>query len=640
MRLNTTNRALGLLCAAVMGWPAEAQGADLTARESLPELLYTTGESTRSYTRLASRDRSSYLFCGQGELVVSSRAAMPSGVAAARYTLDLTIDGATPVRELGYRVTRVATGSFDGEIGVGALRRATIDLGRGCHTVELTLAKATVEAVGVRLTWREEPATRRRWSDIEPAAGARHAVVTVDEKRTPYAVAETGRSVELTVDGPAWVRLLARPIEPLAGPTYPLVVQRKGRGDRAKGRAYRAYRLTHEPSRKARVAGQDELRLGRANQIVFAVGPGRHRLGVASDAAYGVLVRPQVAERSAARLPGATEPGWGVRGRLASYYDSNILRYSDKFIQRFEDGRDPDRFRVESLDDTVQRADLYVDRRFTGPAGQPASLGLAIEHRGYLRNSIKDWTRFTASWEQALRRGRRIQLTLNHAPNFYVRHIRDSDLTGAARRADPFQAFEFERSEGRLGFAQPLGASFTARYHLGLASFRHSVAFREFDSENAFGGLRLDQQLTRRLRLSYGVELTESSARGYDEAGETRATSDDTDPSYRQLDLMMAARYRLPGERRQTLFLQAEAGQRDYTTDKSTAAAPLHAGRDDDLLRFYASWQIDLSSRYGLTVFAQSRSRSSSAPIDLDIGVEKDFDQWEAGLRLTARFGS
>ena len=31
--------------------------------------------------------------------------------------------------------------------------------------------------------------------------------------------------------------------------------------------------------------------------------------------------------------------------------------------------------------------------------------------------------------------------------------------------------------------------------------------------------------------------------------------------------------------------------------------------------------------------------RSSTAPIDLDIGVEKGYDQWEADLRMPAKFG-
>ncbi len=536
------------------------------------------------------------------------------------------------------RVTAVAGATFDQQHRAGALRRASFDLVRGCHTVELSLARATVPAVAVRLAWKAREATRRRWSDARVSAGGRRVPVEVGDSRPPYYLLEAGQPLELTVDGPAWVRLLARPAG-FDGGSYALAVERSPRkGARgARGRDYRTYRIDTSPSRRARLPSEPNLVVGKANEVVFAVGRDRRRLVL--RAAQRLLVRPQVAERTGDRLPGSQAPAWTARARLTGFYDDNILRYSEKFIRRFEDGEDPERFRVESLDDTVARADLYLRRGFPGLGGKPAEVGVGVEHWDYQRNDIKDRSRFSAVWQQELRRGRLLSASINFAPSFYVRHIRDSDLTGSGSSADPFQPFEFERAEARIRLSQELGASLTARYHLAAAGFRHTPAFREFDSTNLFGGVRLDQQLSRRVRLSYALEYTDSSARGYDQPGETLETSDDTDPAYRQLDLMLAARFRLPGKRRQLLFLQAESGRREYTTDKPTASAPLHAGREDDLLRLFASWQLDLSKRYRLTVFGQSRERSSTAPIDLDIGVEKDYEQWEAGVRVSAKLG-
>ncbi len=615
--------------------PAPGAGEDLKAREELSTTAFRSGGEPRSYSRLAVGDRASYLFCGQGELQVLSRAVMPTKADSARYTLDLTIDGAAPGRELAYRVAAVAGATFDQQYRAGALRRASVDLVRGCHTVELALARSTTPAVAVRLAWELSEATRRRWSDARVSAGGRGVVVEVGDKRPPYYLLEAGQPLELTVDGPAWVRLLARPAG-FDGGSYDLTVERASRKG-AKGKGYRAYRIDASPSRRARLSAEPDLAVGRASEVVFAVGRDGQRLVLRAD--QRLLVRSQVAERTGDRLPGTQAPAWTTRARLAGYYDDNILRYSEKFIRRFEAGEDPERFRVESLDDTVARVDLYLRRGFTGLGGKPAEAGIGVEYWDYLRNDIKDRSRFSAVWQQELRRGRLLAASINYAPSFYVRHIRDSDLTGSGSTADPFQAFEFERAEARLRLSQELGASLTARYHLAIADFRHTPAFREFDSTNLFGGARLDQQVSRRVRLSYALEYTDSNARGYDQPGETLETSDDTDPAYRQIDLMLAARLRLPSRRRQILFLQAESGQREYTTAKSTDSAPLHAGREDDLLRLFASWQLDLSKRYRLTVFGQSRERSSTAPIDLDIGVEKDYEQWEAGVRVSAKFG-
>ncbi|MEM8932127.1 MAG: hypothetical protein AAGE94_13185 [Acidobacteriota bacterium] len=599
---------------------------DLKPREGLPEIAYraeAAGDG-KLYSHMAVGDRASHRFCGQGELQILSRALLADDADAARYALDLRVDGTRPVRELAYRSTE-ATGRFEGATRGTNLRRTRVDLDRGCHLITLALARSTAPAVGVRLVWKEEAPTLRRWQPAH-VGGGRSVELAVGDERTPYRLVEAAEELELVVGEASWVRLLVRPVGREESADFAVDVTRDGD-------PHRAVELETRRSRRARLAGQPDLAVGGASEVVFPADPGRTwvvRTGVRA------LVRAQLAPRSVDRDAAGR---WATRARLSTYYDSNILRYSDKFIQRFEAGRDPDRFRVDSLDDTIVRADLDVDHRFTGFGGLPAQLAFGVEHRAYTRNSIKDWSRFRASWEQNLRRGRTVSLHLDRTTDFYVRHLRDGDLVGSGSTADPFQAFSFRKLEARARFTRQVGASSHLRLDLIWKRFDHATTFREFDSDDLAGLVRIDHRVGRRWRLSSAVELTDSSARGYDEAGETLATSDDTDPSYRQVDVMAAVRYRFPGARRPTLFLQAEVGRRDYTTDKTPSLAPLHSGREDDFLRFYGSWQIDLSPRYQLTVFAQSRDRSSSAPVNLDIGVEKDYEQWEAGVRITARYG-
>ena len=624
--------ALGLLLICLLLPAASATASEaLSPEESLTQVLFEGGATWRHYTRFERGDRAHYLFCGQGEVEVLSRGMVSGSGDLARYTLRVEVDGATPARELSYRAQAVPGARFQGDVQATSLRKRTLDLGRGCHTLRLDLARSTSSAVGVRLLWRPEGPTKRRWSDVAQVGG-QPATLVSGGNRAAYRRLEGGEGLEVAVEGPGWVRLLARPVGQRDTVRYSLEIE-------SDGRHHRSYLLDNRPSARSALAGRPGVAVGSANEVVFPVAAGPRRLTVRASSGLEVVLRAQVADRTRSTLPEHPRPGWSTRARLASYYDDNILRYSDKFVERFESGQDPGRFRVESLDDVIQRLDLYTDRRFAGLGGREARLGIDAEHRAYLRNSIKDWTRVGLSWDQDLGLGRELQVAASWAPGFYVRHLRDSDLRGTGVTGDDrFQPFEFDKADLRLRFGHPLGTSSDLRYHLGLASFRHNAAFREFDSENLYAGLRVDHRLTSIFRLSAAVELTESDARGWDEAGETRATSDDTDPSYRQLDLMVAGRWRFPGERRPTLFLQGEVGLREYTTDKPSTVAPLHVGRDDDLLRLYASWQIDLSKRYRLTAFAQHRQRSSSALVDLDIGLEKDYEQTELGLRLTALF--
>ncbi len=621
---------------------SRAEAADpwetLRPREALPSVAFTHENLTHRYTMLRRADRAHYLFCGQGELEVSSRALLKKGMRQARYVLTSTIDGARPHHELVARVRRVSRGAFVDHDRMtrpaAALRRTRLRLGRGCHTVELALPRSTTEHVAVRVRFAIEPATKRPWHDATAVIGAPIQPIQVGSRTVPYHRLDADQDLTIEVDGPAWVRVLARPLGQDVPMSHALHVTRGGE-------THRAYLLRSTPSRRAKLIDRAAPgdRVGRASEVVFPVPAGRHRLGLQASPGLAILLRAQTAVPGDRGLPAPAEARWALRGRLGLFYDDNILRYSEKFIQRFAEGRDPGRFRVRSLDDIVQRIDLDIHRRFAGLGDRPARVGIGVEHRAYSRNSIKDSTRVHASWWQDLGLGRSLHIASRWRPSFYVRHLRDSDLTGRQPRADPFRAFSFDQADLHATYAHAAGASLRLRYHLGWATLRHSEAFREFDSTNFSAGLRLDQQLTRGWRLSYGFEQHVSAARGFDEPGETRVTSDDTDPTYRQSDIMLAARYRFPGARRSTLFFQTELGLRDYTTDKPANLAPLHAGRDDTLLRLYASWQIDLGKRYAFTLFAQSRTRSSSAPIDLDIGAEKDFDQAELGARLSIRFG-
>jgi hypothetical protein len=402
-------------------------------------------------------------------------------------------------------------------------------------------------------------------------------------------------------------------------------------------RSFRSYRLGVKRSKRSSLADDSTVTLGIGQEVVFALDRRNH--DVQLFAADDLVLRIQVAERTQKDVQDSLPGGWNLIARLASYYDANILRYSEKYIQSFENGDDPGRFRVQSLDDIVYRADLYVDYGFAGLKQRPAELSLDFEHRAYQKNSIKDWSRFGISFSQEFRKNRRLTLRLSTTSDYYVRHYRDSDLTGQGSTSDPFRAFGYKKTEGLLTFAHEVGASMNARYYVGLAQLDHFATYEEFDGRYIFVGLRHEYRAGSRWRLSYGLQYTDSEAQGYDQPGETRESSNDADPSYLQSSIMAAARLRLPGKRLHFLFAQVELGWRDYTTDKSPDQDRYHSGRDDKMARIFISWNLDLSERYRLTLFAQARQRRSEATASFDIGAEKDFDQYEVGIRLRARFG-
>ncbi len=56
---------------------------------------------------------------------------------------------------------------------------------------------------------------------------------------------------------------------------------------------------------------------------------------------------------------------WRINLSLSPYYDSNILKYSEKYIERFKNGEDEGRFHINRIDDLTLGlcARCYLFRR-------------------------------------------------------------------------------------------------------------------------------------------------------------------------------------------------------------------------------------------------------------------------------------
>ena len=54
---------------------------------------------------------------------------------------------------------------------------------------------------------------------------------------------------------------------------------------------------------------------------------------------------------SAAGKPKKKKDKWRLTLSIGPYYDSNVLKYSDKYIERFKNREDPGRFHINRIDD-------------------------------------------------------------------------------------------------------------------------------------------------------------------------------------------------------------------------------------------------------------------------------------------------
>ena len=125
--------------------------------------------------------------------------------------------------------------------------------------------------------------------------------------------------------------------------------------------------------------------------------------------------------------PAKAKNKWSVSFSLSPYYDSNILKYSNKYIERFNNREDEGRFHIHSIDDLtlgysfgLSFSDVIIGKLKT-------IIGAGFDSDAYTYNSIKSWFTYDIFLRQYLSKSTSVYVSYSYIPNFYVRHFRDED---------------------------------------------------------------------------------------------------------------------------------------------------------------------------------------------------------------------
>ena len=128
--------------------------------------------------------------------------------------------------------------------------------------------------------------------------------------------------------------------------------------------------------------------------------------------------------------PENKENKWIVELSFKSAYDNNILKYSDKYLDRFVNNEDEGRFHINKYDDLVLD---YSARLFFSSnsliSNQRSILSARIDYTSYSFNSIKTWFSYDLGWQQFLNKKTSFMLSYSYIPDFYIAHYRDDDWT-------------------------------------------------------------------------------------------------------------------------------------------------------------------------------------------------------------------
>ena len=116
-----------------------------------------------------------------------------------------------------------------------------------------------------------------------------------------------------------------------------------------------------------------------------------------------------------------------VQFGLTTVYDDNILRYSEKYLDRFINQEDPGRFHIDTYDDVVLNPSLQITGTYRLFGKLKSELDLDYSPRFYCVNGIKNWSYFGIGFRQYFTKRASFKLIYGYIPGYYIRHFQDDD---------------------------------------------------------------------------------------------------------------------------------------------------------------------------------------------------------------------
>jgi len=335
-----------------------------------------------------------------------------------------------------------------------------------------------------------------------------------------------------------------------------------------------------------------------------------------------------------------TSKRWSMELSMQSGYDNNALRYSDKYLQRFKNNEDKGRFHIKKYDDLVMdyTARISYSERFI--KNMLSVFTARINYNQYTFNTIKTWYQIDLMYQQYITQKTSLMFSYSYLPEFYVAHFRDNDWVKMYGYTPiTFQPYTFSKNDFSFWLQHNFNTNTRVRVYFSLMKYYYNKHFTEYDSDNYLTGVRVSHNLSPQLSLDAAYKFVRSNAKGFDELGEDKLTSDDADATYNEHNISLGAAYKMPRifNLDNKINFSVELFRRYYLTDKTVTEDQLHSGRND--LSYRIGLKYDFAILKNLTTglyfnYAFRNAQSSNITNNEFISDEKDYDQAKCGVSV------
>jgi hypothetical protein len=335
---------------------------------------------------------------------------------------------------------------------------------------------------------------------------------------------------------------------------------------------------------------------------------------------------------------------WNMNLSLSSVYDNNVLRNSEKYLQRFRDNEDEGRFHITRYDDLIMKYEARISFTEKIIGNRTSIFSAFADHNSFSYNSVKTWSNIGLSLQQFVSTPLSFNVSYSYIPDYYIKHYRDFDwINVLGYTPATFKPMSFSKNDLSLWLQYNIIASTKARIYFSYLNYHYNQHFTEYDSENLLYGLRLFHNFNKNITADAGYRYITSDAKGYDSPGETKLISDDGDASYNEHNYFGGIEVQLPKafNLKNNIGLSAQYSLRNYTTHKTGEEDRVHSGRFDNYLSFTISYNIELVKNISLSAFFRRINRESDTDIEANreyLSDEKDYSQNLLGLSFIYKF--
>jgi hypothetical protein len=325
---------------------------------------------------------------------------------------------------------------------------------------------------------------------------------------------------------------------------------------------------------------------------------------------------------------------WKLDIGFSSVYDNNILRYSDKYITRFDNSEDPGRFHINTRDDLILVSSIRASATMNLIGSLNTTGGFDIRKRTYTHNPIKDWSSISFSLRQDLSKKLAAQIAYNYIPGFYVRHYRDDDwVKQYGFTPVTFQSYDFKKDELAGWVQYALLAGTRVRTWFSYGRYYYNENFTEYDSRNTLIGFAVYQTLYKNIKVNGGFEAVHSRGEGNAEM----------DPSFNENTYLLGVDFQLPKVfgRSNNVGVDGEYARRCFTSAHYLQVDREHAGRQDFEYRLSITYGFSLLENLDLVLNYAWHKRDTETLAEQNatyLSDEKDYRQYQIGLEARYTF--